>query len=571
MPRTIHSRRSGKTASTMTKIILAVSCLTALLISPAAPQDILAFQPAYTEPSVVPQPTIEGAWSADVSPHETFAFDKAGDNFYLLRHTEQGKTSEFEAVFTRLGEVLLMDLLPIIPDTIGTSVSRGLILPAHSLFRVKLEKDAFRIAPLGYAWFYSNVLAKGTAVPHTFSGTSVVLTMSTQDLRRFIEQHAKEPGFFSEDLLILRSGAPQRANAPSSLTTPRPETPKISPILQTCAPAFPLKDGWLGGDGDISVPWPGRRSLWIFADTFVGERTRTSRSGADMICNTVAITTCGPTGGWTIGYFWRDAWSAHPRPVFESFTERYEYWPCGAFMNEGELYVPLLKIGPKPGAAPDDLFNFTGVGMSLARVAQVAETPPDQWVVELLPWSRAFDPNSWGCCVSSEGFLYFFERGKSETVVLKRLQRDHLRDPDGHVESFSADRTWRTGDPENDALTLFRGDAGNSVNYHQEIKKWVMVCGPGFLNNKIRIRTAPSLEGPWSAEEVVYECPESTPGSPVYDKDNFCYGGREHPQFYDAKTRMMLITYDCNSANFQKLLTNLGIYSAKVVRIRLDR
>lgn len=555
----------------MKKIILAMSCVASLLISSAPAQDILALHPAFTEPSAVLPSMIEGTWGSDLFAQETVSFEKAGDNFYVMRENEQGRTSLFEAVFTRLGETLILDLFPIIPDTIGTSDSRKMTLPAHLLCRVNLEKDALRVASLGYGWFYSNVLAKGADVPHTFSGTSVVLTMPTPELRGFIAQHANEPGFFSDDLLISRKGAPQLPHAPSAPIAARPERPKGGLPVQACLPAFPMKDGWLGGDGDLSVPWAGLRSLWIFADTFVGERTRTSRSGANMIPNTAAVSACGPTAGWSIDYFWRDAGSPHPRPVFESFTERYKYWPCGAFMSEDDLYVPLLKIGPKPGASPADIFNFTGVGMSLARIARAADTRPDQWAVELLPWSQAFDPDHWGCCVLNGGFLYFFERGKNETVVLRRLSLGHLRDPSGHVESFSADRAWRNGDPPDNAMALFQGEPGNSVTYHPETKKWVMVCGPGFLTNKIRLRTAPALEGPWAAEKVVFECPEMTPGSPAYDKDNFCYGGREHPQFYDAKTRSILITYDCNTADFRKGVTNLGIYTARVVRIPLDR
>jgi len=140
----------------MKKFILAVSSLAALLISPAASQDILALHPAYTEPSVALQPAIEGTWSFDSFPKETVAFRKAGDNFYILRAHSEGKASDFEAVFTRLGRVLLLDLFPIVPDTIGNSLFRKQILPAHSLYRVTLEKDSLRIAALNIKRVFSS-------------------------------------------------------------------------------------------------------------------------------------------------------------------------------------------------------------------------------------------------------------------------------------------------------------------------------------------------------------------------------------------------------------------------------
>ena len=109
------------------------------------------------------------------------------------------------------------------------------------------------------------------------------------------------------------------------------------------------------------------------------------------------------------------------------------------------------------------------------------------------------------------------------------------------------------------------------MRYHADLKQWIMVCGPSFLENKIRIRTAPDLRGPWSEERVIYECPEQTPGSATYDRDNFCYLGREHIQFYDKKSHTLLITYDCNSANFSKLLSNMEIYSPRVLSIPMKK
>ena len=545
--------------------------LTAFLIGSASPQDILALQPAYTEPSAVLVPMIEGRWLIDSSTQEVISFRKAGDNFYFLELEEEGRTSRFEGVFMNIGKDLILDIFPVVPDAIGGTFFRKHLLQAHSLYRVTLTEDSLRISGLDYGWFHSHVLEKSSTVPHTFSGTSPVLTMSTRDLREFIGRHAPEPGFFSDPHLLKRIETARRPEVSPAGKARRAEVPESPVVLEGCAPAFPLNDGWLGGDGDISVPLSAGRSIWIFSDTFVGQRAQTVCSGARMISSTAAISTCQPSREPTVEYFWRGRWTDTPKPLFESFTSRYKFWPCGAFVSDGSLYVPLLKIGPKPGAAPNDVFNFQGIGMSVARIAGYAETPPDEWTVEYIPWSQAFDPDAWGCCVRSADHVYVFESGTGDTAVLKRLHRDDLKEPERHVACLSADGTWRTDIQPGDAKVLFRGDVGNTVCYHRDLKLWVMVCGPGFMNNKIRIRSAPALTGPWSDEKAVYECPEATRGSAAYDKDNFCYLGREHIQFYDPATRMMLLTYDCNSVSFGKVVSNSKIYSPKMVRVRLDR
>jgi hypothetical protein len=69
-----------------------------------------------------------------------------------------------------------------------------------------------------------------------------------------------------------------------------------------------------------------------------------------------------------------------------------------------------------------------------------------------------------------------------------------------------------------------------------------MVCCLGFFNNKIRIRTALTLAGSWSEERIIYECLEQTTGSKIFDKDNFCYSGRDHNEFYNRESYSLLIT-----------------------------
>lgn len=58
-------------------------------------------------------------------------------------------------------------------------------------------------------------------------------------------------------------------------------------------------------------------------------------------------------------------------------------------------------------------------------------------------------------------------------------------------------------------------------------------------------------------------------GSPLYHKDNFCYLGREHIQFYNPKTQTITITYDYNTADFKKLISDTSVYTPKVISVKL--
>ena len=79
------------------------------------------------------------------------------------------------------------------------------------------------------------------------------------------------------------------------------------------------------------------------------------------------------------------------------------------------------------------------------------------------------------------------------------------------------------------------------------------------------ISSAPALEGPWTAPAEVYAVPEMDSGASEYDADTICYGAAEHDAFNPDPDGKIVLTYTCNSNDFQKLLENMAIYVPRVV------
>jgi len=74
---------------------------------------------------------------------------------------------------------------------------------------------------------------------------------------------------------------------------------------------------------------------------------------------------------------------------------------------------------------------------------------------------------------------------------------------------------------------------------------------PDFLlnnkGNQFLYQTADKLEGPWSTPRpLVGNIPEVDPQSPLFDKGNFCYAGKEHIEF--SRDKNLVVTYVCNSS-----------------------
>jgi hypothetical protein len=342
---------------------------------------------------------------------------------------------------------------------------------------------------------------------------------------------------------------------------------------QVCLPEFPFKDGWLGGDGDVSVQLNKTQTLFIFSDTYVGNKNQQSRlePGMKMVSNTVEVETCLPGGKTDIHYYWNNMYTDNPGPIFKSFTNRYRYWVNDAFMYKTSLYVVLEKISPKQGAAPDDIFSFSSSGFTLAKIRNPLNQPT-QWQIEFIPLPDFINPQM-GIRTHTiqEKFIYFFVSHHDSTQYLVRKNLDLLDNPEKPFEYYASNKTWKKGINTDDMDTVINGFRCNSVNYHPDIKQWVMVSDIKFLDNKIKIRTSSSLTGPWSEEKIIYECPEVTPGTTSYSKSNFCYLSRECIQNYDPKTHTMFITYDINNSSFAEINSNPKIYTPKVITVSLKK
>jgi hypothetical protein len=537
------------------------------ILSTIHSQKVLSLYPIFAEQDAVLIPEIEGLWSV-LDFNMTISFQKSGDNFYLLKYGSETNPSIFEAVFIKIKDEIFLDLSGTLPDTLGDDEYRSSFVICHSLYKIQIERDTLQLYETNYSWFYNYAMKNNLPLKYEWVKNAMLLTYKTDELKSFFTEHYNDQYIFKN--FVLKGEHVGIIEKPSvSFNDLQTKTTAI--ISQQCNPEFPLKDGWLGGDGDVSVSINATTTLFIFSDSYVGNKNQQSRkeAGMKMVSNSVAVETCLPDGGTDIKYFWNNMYSENPEPIFKTYTNRYIYWVNDAFMIHDNLYVLLEKIGSRLGASSDDIFAFSLLGFTLARINNYSDAP-DEWKIEYIPLPDFGNPfMGIRCHVLLDDYIYFFVSRYDKAQVLVRKQLDFFDNPDQPFEYYAFNRTWKKGLNINDMDTIVHGFRSNTVNYHPEMKQWVMICDIKFMDNKIKMRTAPELIGPWSDEIAIYEIPEVTPGNSSYSNSNFCYCARECLQNYDSEKHVMLITYDINNSNFSEINANPKIYTPKIIKIPL--
>ena len=353
----------------------------------------------------------------------------------------------------------------------------------------------------------------------------------------------------------------------------------VSPKAQ-CLPDFPDKDNWYGGDGAYSIALDKERTLWLFGDTFVAsEQGRKDRIGMDVVMGTtMAISTCGENGQFQIKYFLKEK----NGKFLSSFGEKEWLWPQDPFIVNQVLYVPLLVV--KAMLDLSEPLNFKIVRHKFARIKNYTLPDPNQWIVDYIDLKEAIPPGIEAFATTSvlfQNYVYFYplyttvkKTGKTSGNILVRVPFDKFDNPANFMEYLNKSGKWEKGlAPTRAMVVLPAGVSELSVRYHTDENKWIAVYMSSIITgNQLLYQSADKLEGPWSKPVVlIATIPEVDPKNPRYDKNNFCYAGKEHIGF--AHQGNLVVTYVCNSAeNFQKknnfIRRNLFLYRPVVKTIR---
>jgi len=335
-----------------------------------------------------------------------------------------------------------------------------------------------------------------------------------------------------------------------------------------CTPDFPLQtglhNGWLGADAAYSIPLEDGRDLWIFGDTLYGVRRVVHGNDPEMVRNSIAVSTC-KAGRWKIRYVIRRDEQGKPVDFFHSQHPHTWYWALDGFRADSDIWVTLLCVRASEAKSA---MGFQTCGSDLARMSPIG-SDPQRWKVDYFPLvadgAQAY-PSATTVIDGNNADIFALDEQRSKPLIAARIPLIALGDPKSNLEYLARDGNWAKGfDPANAQAVMTPGISELSIRYHPGLGRWLAVMfDPTPFSRNILLRSAPVAVGPWSAGQVVYRVPEMDPGVPGYDKDTFCYAGKEHPEFEHGD---LVLTYVCNTFAVPKLATNLRIYFPRTVRM----
>src|SRR5262249_3339249 len=112
---------------------------------------------------------------------------------------------------------------------------------------------------------------------------------------------------------------------------------------------FERTAGWTGGDGAFTVPLGRERTLWLFADSWIGKVEGGRRVGARMINNAAAWQSLSDLKA-PLRFFWGEGKA--PDALLRPTRPGAWYWPGDGALVGGKLYLTSKVVRRQDKGAP---------------------------------------------------------------------------------------------------------------------------------------------------------------------------------------------------------------------------
>lgn len=158
----------------------------------------------HEEGNTVYDPNLLGTWINPGSKDECWSFSQGEDTSYELALTLDGETAPFIVHLVRLEDSLFLDLYPAEAelDTAGFYLLH--LCPVHSFLQVKQIGSTLKLVGLDIDSTQSLLEENPKELAHTITADRLVMTASSEDLRRFLLRNADNESLFVDEIELKR-------------------------------------------------------------------------------------------------------------------------------------------------------------------------------------------------------------------------------------------------------------------------------------------------------------------------------------------------------------------------------
>ena len=306
---------------------------------------------------------------------------------------------------------------------------------------------------------------------------------------------------------------------------------------------LPLPPKGVGRDGGMSG-LVGGKLLWTFGDTFLTEHNHidnssvlSSTSGWATVADplTLAHSMDGDQPAQLIPYT-ADEITANTADALNG----YALWPGPALdVGEPTAIVGFQVIKRMSGS------GFTTQGSSTARIA--VDAPSAMMRAPGLLFTAPDD--AYFPTLALDGYVYAFGCSKRGFLDFAcKLARAPLASAEQRASyEFYDGKAW-VADSSKAAYVIDRTSVAPSISYNAHLGRYLAVnCE--LVSSTILLRTAPSIEGPWS--ESVEIAADGTSILPPTNSSQYNYLCVEHPELSAADGTSIVIGFSRPTAPFQ--------------------
>lgn len=166
---------------------------------------VASISPIVTDADLVDEPRLAGTWVDPEEGKETAVITTTGRGTFDVVYTEKnGQVGRFHGRLGRLGPYRVLDVQPQEEVPAPSDVYRSLVLRAHGILVIDSIGRTIQFRMVGSDSLKAYLRLHPTEASHALTGNSVLLTASTPEVRRFLQNFLARPGMLGEPTVFRR-------------------------------------------------------------------------------------------------------------------------------------------------------------------------------------------------------------------------------------------------------------------------------------------------------------------------------------------------------------------------------